>query len=100
MRNGIKAEGDGSGWGLMMLWSEEISVSIQRYCTYFIDAEIDATEMLPKWRFTGFYCDPVVSRRRIGWQLMKELSEEVEMPWVVEEISTKYSLIRRNSEET
>ncbi|XP_019176759.1 PREDICTED: uncharacterized protein LOC109172055 [Ipomoea nil] len=37
----------------------------------------------PVWRLTGFYGDPYRGCRRVTWDLLRQLKENIQLPWVV-----------------
>ncbi len=47
----------GFGGGLALLWRSSVSVHIQIYFIFYIDADVVMEDKL-KWRITGFYCHP------------------------------------------
>lgn len=48
-----------------MLWREPFEVSIQSFSGGHIDRVVKYGEL--RWRFTGFYGNPVISLRGLSW---------------------------------
>ena len=53
----------GRSGGLALLWKGTNTVSLLKFSSNFIDAEVEVPE-LGKWRLTGFYGYPETSRWR------------------------------------
>ena len=62
----------GYGGGLALLWDSSVSIHIQSYSNYHIDAKV-FHEDGQFWRITGFY----------GWELLRRLSALNNAPWMV-----------------
>ncbi|KAH9697393.1 reverse transcriptase domain-containing protein [Citrus sinensis] len=71
----------GRSGGLALLWKGTNTVSLLKFSSNFIDAEVEVPELW-KWRLTGFYGYPETSRRRESWDLLRLLSTSSPLPWV------------------
>ncbi|XP_019178832.1 PREDICTED: uncharacterized protein LOC109173967 [Ipomoea nil] len=72
----------GIGGGLAFLWRDKDTASLRSYSNNHIDMDIT----LPGrsgWRMTGFYGEFDRSRRHITWNLLRQLKEDSQAPWVV-----------------
>lgn len=70
--------------GLVFLWREPFDVSIQSFSGGHIDCVNKYGDF--RWRFTGFYGNPVASLRGISWKLLHRLGDIHELrhlPWLV-----------------
>ncbi|OMO57964.1 reverse transcriptase [Corchorus capsularis] len=74
-------ESVGRAGGLPLLWQNSSFVSILSFSLSHIDAMIDANSD-ERWRYTGFYGSPVVTRRHESWALLKLLSTKFQLPWI------------------
>jgi hypothetical protein len=70
------------GGGLALMWDMAISVSVQSYSNWHIDAKMKSEEGV-SWRFTGFYGHPEKSKRQGTWDLLRRLGEGNSKPWLV-----------------
>lgn len=57
--------------GLILLWRDPFEVQIRSYSPGHIDCIVK--NCMEKWRFTGFYGNPVAALRSHSWQLMRRL---------------------------
>jgi hypothetical protein len=72
----------GFGGGLALLWRSSVSVHIQIYFIFYIDADVVMEDKL-KWRITGFYCHPKRGLRVSSWALLRQLHDARSLPWLV-----------------
>lgn len=72
----------GRGGGLALLWSDTVTVEILDSCLNFIDF-IFCHESLGRWRCTGFYGCPKVSRRKETSQMLRSLVQLSSLPWCI-----------------
>ncbi|KAK7255485.1 hypothetical protein RIF29_28896 [Crotalaria pallida] len=70
------------GGGLALLWKDSVEVSLQSYSTGHIDVKV-LNQAVGDWRFTGFYGNPVQSLRNQSWDLIRFLSDQYELPWIL-----------------
>lgn len=66
---------DCMGWNgrLLLLWMDDIEVSIINFSKWHIDAWVKLSEGA-EWRFTGFYRNPTRSQRKFSWEILRRLS--------------------------
>ncbi|KAL5766440.1 hypothetical protein ACOSP7_017057 [Xanthoceras sorbifolium] len=74
----------GKGDGLLLLWQNEIDVTVCSFTKGHVDTLIKDDEG-SSWRFTGFYGDPIQSCRRLSWDLLRRLGSMGNLPWLVVE---------------
>ncbi|KAL0367153.1 UNVERIFIED_CONTAM: hypothetical protein Sradi_3605400 [Sesamum radiatum] len=79
---GIEVTPRGRSGGLMLLWDKNLTVQIHSYSTDYIDVDIYGDEVSEGWRFTGFYGNPEVARRKASWERLFRLSQESTKPWL------------------
>jgi hypothetical protein len=78
---GVKSEG--LSGGLVLFWNSDSVVSLKSFSQSHIDVMIKNDVMGDgEWRFTGFYGNPVRTKRRRNWELMKYLRRESDNPWI------------------
>ena len=61
-RNKWSVPGGHRGGGLVLLWKEDIRVSVEDSSKYCIDALVEKNTP-QEWCFTGFYSEPMTHRR-------------------------------------
>lgn len=74
----------GKSRGLVLLWKQELKITIKSYSKGHIDCLVVDGDKI--WRFTGFYGNPDASLRRFSWDLLRRLKLDLEMsciPWLV-----------------
>ncbi|XP_043815337.1 uncharacterized protein LOC122724442 [Manihot esculenta] len=70
----------GIGGGLCLMWKDDVKLAITGYCSNFIDSTSgDGSDC---WRFTGFYGCPESGRRRTSWNLLRDLADRSQLPWL------------------
>ncbi|CAM8905994.1 unnamed protein product [Rhodiola kirilowii] len=79
-RNGLSVGCRGQSGGLVLLWEENIDVSVLSFSHNHVDAVVKDQK---EFRLTVFYGEPAVSNRIIGWNLLRRLRETRGLPWVV-----------------
>jgi hypothetical protein len=72
----------GRSGGLALLWKNKVKCQIINYSQNFINIEIKYEDRSP-WRFTGFYGYPEHDRRRESWNLLRQLAQDVALPWCI-----------------
>ncbi|XP_060972669.1 uncharacterized protein LOC133038517 [Cannabis sativa] len=81
--NGLEVPRVGLGGGLLLLWKDDIDVSILNYNTNVIDCYI-ASPNQPRWHFTAFYGAPCTQLRSQTWTLLERLKDVSPLsPWLV-----------------
>ncbi|KAL5571254.1 hypothetical protein UlMin_020851 [Ulmus minor] len=62
----------GLSGGLSLMWKANCVVNVCSSSSFFIDAWISSTDILP-WRFSGFYGNPDSNHRGHSWELLRRL---------------------------
>ncbi|KAA3468935.1 reverse transcriptase [Gossypium australe] len=81
--NGIDIGAIGSRGGLSLGWKGNSLVSLKSFSSLHIDVEIQDTTCATKWRFTGFYENPIEQQRRESWNLLRHLNGDCNVAWIV-----------------
>ncbi|KAL7139511.1 hypothetical protein ABFS83_09G057100 [Erythranthe nasuta] len=81
--NGIWVEKVGQSGGLALFWQKEAEVDLISYSNNHIDAEVSGGNHNSKWRVTGFYGFPEKERRHMSWDLLRNLRNHCNLPWIV-----------------
>ena len=71
------------GGGLVLLWKDDIRVSVEDSSKYCIDTLVEKNTP-QEWRFTGFYGEPVTHRRSEAWIKLRTLNDKPHIPWLCE----------------
>ena len=66
----------------LILWKEEIQVTVQSSSVAHIDATFRVIG-ITGWNFIGFYGHPETAKRGDSWTLLKRLQQYDNMPWLV-----------------
>ncbi|PRQ43461.1 putative endonuclease/exonuclease/phosphatase [Rosa chinensis] len=74
-------EGGGFSGGLCLMWRRNISVSFLSSSFFYIDTMVTWEDGYV-CRVTGFYGEPVATRRHLSWHLLRQLASEREGPWL------------------
>ncbi|TXG59697.1 hypothetical protein EZV62_014270 [Acer yangbiense] len=82
----------GMSGDLMLLWKKELLVSIQSFSVGHIDACIQMEDGFT-WRFSGFYGDPIPSKRVCSWALLRRLRDVNLLPWVFRQATDNCDLM-------
>ena len=78
---GVKSEG--LSGGLCLYWNKESKVSLKSFSKSHIDVFVHNNRVGDvEWRFTGFYGNPVRTRRKLNWDLLKFMRREFNNPWI------------------
>ncbi|XP_024164679.1 uncharacterized protein LOC112171781 [Rosa chinensis] len=78
-----KKKGVSRAGGLCLLWNDDVSVALQTYSESHIDVVIGEPGSPNCWRFTGLYGHPKTEERYQTWNLLRQLSLQGNLPWVV-----------------
>ncbi|PRQ29704.1 putative endonuclease/exonuclease/phosphatase [Rosa chinensis] len=74
----------GLAGGLGLFWYDDMKVQIRQPSTArFIDIVVEEGGGLMRWRFTGFYGNPEAAARHESWDILRALSDDDSLPWVV-----------------
>jgi hypothetical protein len=63
-----------------LFWQESFHVSIQNYSKNHINAVIYSEALDVRWKFSGFYGNPEVCKRRESWALLRHLESFSPIP--------------------
>lgn len=66
---------------MLLLWKDSEQVTINSSSEGHIDASIKNDAGM--WRFTSFYGNPMVQKRKESWELIKRLSQCSNIPWII-----------------
>ena len=69
------------GGGLVLFWKESVEVSVEGFDKNHIDAIVNKNKE-HEWRFTGFYGEPDTHRRIESWDLLQNLNQKFNIPWL------------------
>ncbi|MFQ6657301.1 hypothetical protein Gotur_027038, partial [Gossypium turneri] len=83
--NGIDIGAIGTKGGLSLGWKGNTLVKLKSFSSFHIDVEVHDNECGNVWRLTGFYGNPEEKCRRASWDLLSQLYQDQDMPWVVME---------------
>ncbi|CAM8909274.1 unnamed protein product [Rhodiola kirilowii] len=78
--SGFSVERKGKSGGLALWWNKSGGVLVKSYSDYHIDAIFEGEQT---FRVTLFYGQPKVNRRSETWDLLRKLSIEIDLPWLV-----------------
>ncbi|KAL4297820.1 hypothetical protein GQ457_12G013390 [Hibiscus cannabinus] len=67
--------------GLMLLWNNEINVSLLSYSATHIDATVDSPT--GSFHFTGFHGYYTESMKHLNWSLFDRLRQASPLPWLI-----------------
>ncbi|KAL0460647.1 UNVERIFIED_CONTAM: hypothetical protein Slati_0691900 [Sesamum latifolium] len=79
---GVGIPAKGKSGGLALLWDKSVCVQLRSFSSNHIDADVITDCESVNWRFTGFYGEPDVTRRKTTWELLKRLSMQSDAPWL------------------
>ncbi|XP_027086733.2 uncharacterized protein [Coffea arabica] len=77
---GIGVDAQGTSGGLALLWKKDLDISLNRFASNFIDANVHMPNYT--WRLTGFYGHPDASKRKYSWDSLCQLSSQSRLPWL------------------
>lgn len=72
----------GKSGGIALLWKTSGMTKLLGFSSNHIDVEV-AIEGQPRWRLTGLYGFPKWGRRRETWNLMRQLANKSDLPWLM-----------------
>jgi hypothetical protein len=70
------------GGGLALFWDASVSLHIQSYSSYHINAYVFQEDGVA-WRLTGFYGHPKTALRYRSWSLLRRLHGLSDKPWLL-----------------
>ena len=80
-KGGFSVDSNTRSGGLLLLWLEEVDLSVFSFSTGHIDTRIKMNNGF-LWRFTGFYGNPNPIRKSSSWDLLRRLKAVDNLPWV------------------
>ena len=80
-KNKWSVESGNRGGGLVLLWKEEIKITVEDSSKYCIDVLVEKNTPR-EWRFTGFYGEPVTAKRHEAWLKHRTLNDKPHIPWL------------------
>ncbi|KAA3482176.1 nucleolin-like [Gossypium australe] len=81
--NGIDIGATGTRGGLSLGWKGNSLVNLKSFSSSHIDVEIQDCDCEVPWRLTRFYGNPTEQERMGSWHLLRQLSGDLNTPWVV-----------------
>ncbi|GMI79785.1 hypothetical protein HRI_001647800 [Hibiscus trionum] len=81
--NGIDVGARGRSGGLCLAWRDDCHVSLRSFSDRHIDVLITKDSDGSRWRCTGFYGAPEEQNRGESWNLLRQLDDLSEVPWLV-----------------
>jgi hypothetical protein len=72
-------ESDGQSGGLLMLWRDNVRISVKGVTKNYIDVVIEGDF---SWRFTGVYGEPSWGQKHITWDALRTLHGQLNLPWL------------------
>jgi hypothetical protein len=79
----VHVASDGLSGGLVLYWSKEVEVELQKNSDQHIDVHVtNVGGDRKKWRFTGFYGKAKWSKRVESWTLIRWLRTQSDLPWL------------------
>ncbi|KAK8332045.1 hypothetical protein V6Z12_A10G114500 [Gossypium hirsutum] len=81
--NGIEIGVIGTKGWLSLRWKGNSLVRLKSFSSFHIDVEVNDNECGEVWRLTGFYGNPDSRSRNESWNLLRQLSHDCSVPWVV-----------------
>ena len=69
------------GGGLVLLWKEDIRITVEDSSKYYIDVLIEKNTP-QEWRFISFYGEPVTNRRHEAWTKIRTFNNKPHIPWL------------------
>jgi hypothetical protein len=73
---------EGRSGGLAIMWKDSVRCRVMNYSRNFINIIVEDEEK-GDWRLTCYYGYPERSRRRMSWDLLRELRDMSTLPWCV-----------------
>ncbi|GMI84759.1 hypothetical protein HRI_002145200 [Hibiscus trionum] len=80
---GIDISSRGRSGGLSLAWKSSCKVTLRSFSVRHIDVILEEDSDGCSWRFTGFYGAPEVENRAASWNLLRQLNDLPDFPWMV-----------------
>ncbi|KAL0440082.1 UNVERIFIED_CONTAM: hypothetical protein Slati_2491200 [Sesamum latifolium] len=68
--------------GLTLLWRKDVLVQLRSYSRNHINADVLSEDTMPNWRFTGFYKEADMVKRKEVWDRLVHLTKEMVVAWI------------------
>ncbi|GAU27412.1 hypothetical protein TSUD_356480 [Trifolium subterraneum] len=73
---------EGRSGGLAIMWKDNVKCRVMNYSRNFINIIVEDSD-IGDWRLTCYYGYPERSRRKMAWDLLRELRHMSNLPWCV-----------------
>ncbi|MCI32774.1 endonuclease/exonuclease/phosphatase family protein, partial [Trifolium medium] len=73
---------EGRSGGLAVMWNDKLKCKIVNYSRNFINMEVEDSEK-GTWRLTCYYGLPERGRRRMAWDMLRDLRNMSTLPWCI-----------------
>ncbi|XP_040956135.1 uncharacterized protein [Gossypium hirsutum] len=80
---GIDVDSIGSKGGLSQSWLGKVNITLRSFSNRHIDVFVEEGEVGKIWRLTGFYGSPYSQDRNAAWNLLRQLRNQGDYPWLV-----------------
>ncbi|KAL0400084.1 UNVERIFIED_CONTAM: hypothetical protein Sradi_2351700 [Sesamum radiatum] len=80
--HGFGVDSLGKGGGLYLLWRKDVEVWLQSFSINHIDVTVKSEECPERWRFTSFYGNSAIAKRKHSWNLLRRLARASVRPWL------------------
>jgi len=81
--DGVAVDARGRSAGVALLWKKGLDVSLLSLSLHHVDVAIKNIGGLFAWRFTGIYGYPKTENKHKTCDLLKDLVEQSNLPWLV-----------------
>ena len=72
---------EGRGGGFALFWKSSINLTVVGSSKYYIHSVINK-DSYNEWRVMGFYGEPETTRRTEGWDQLRYLNSQSNIPWL------------------
>lgn len=72
----------GRSGGLSIFWKKDLKAELHSYSLNHVSLLVFSKSLNKNWLLTGFYRQPVVSKRRQSWNLLRLLKPAPSIPWL------------------
>ncbi|GAU32101.1 hypothetical protein TSUD_358070 [Trifolium subterraneum] len=73
---------EGRSGGLCVMWKDSVKCQVMNYSRNFINIVVEDEEV-GKWRLTCYYGYPERSRRKLAWDMLRDLRNMSQLPWCI-----------------
>jgi hypothetical protein len=82
MENMIVVDSVGCSGGLVLLWKEDVNLTIQNYSRRHINALVKTGGGGLEWKLTCFYGHLETAKRKESWAVLRHLANLSPHPWL------------------